>query len=236
MPFEIRPVLAHDIMNEEIPLTEFFVLNVIEKKKLGEILKYLPQMPTWANHLKRIKSGNVLIQPLSFPIDEILRLKLINVFGEIFTFERVLVPSRKPITRQQFTWAKQRWPVEFHPNKNVEAMLNGTFFDKKQQKEIINFFLEAEKVGNGGPGCLMVDLEGKVVAKSNTLQYLGTGFDVYLTEEPCSMCAMALVHFRVSRVFFCRRIPKGALESSWRIQEEKRINHHYQVFRIDEVL
>lgn len=133
-------------MNEEIPLTEFFVLNVIEKKKLGEILKYLPQMPTWANHLKRIKSGNVLIQPLSFPIDEILRLKLINVFGEIFTFERVLVPSRKPITRQQFTWAKQRWPVEFHPNKNVEAMLNGTFFDKKQQKEIINFFLEAEKV------------------------------------------------------------------------------------------
>uniref|UniRef100_A0A914S5T5 Uncharacterized protein n=1 Tax=Parascaris equorum TaxID=6256 RepID=A0A914S5T5_PAREQ len=37
---------------------------------------------------------------------------------------------------------------------------------------------------------------------------------------------MALVHFRVGR----------ALESSWRIQEEMRINHHYRVFRIDEIV
>lgn len=50
------------------------------------------------------------------------------------------------------------------------------------------------------------------------------------------MCAMALVHFRVGRVFYGKRTPlSGVYESCWRIQEEKSLNHHYKVFRIDEL-
>ena len=42
--------------------------------------------------------------------------------------------------------------------------------------------------------------------------YLLTGYDVYLTREPCIMCSMALVHSRVSRVFFTEPSPqKGGL-------------------------
>lgn len=56
-----------------------------------------------------------------------------------------------------------------------------------------------------------------------------------MTDEPCAMCAMALIHFRVGRVFYGKRSAScGAYESAWRIQEEKSLNHHYAVFRIDE--
>lgn len=64
--------------------------------------------------------------------------------------------------------------------------------------------------------------------------YLCTGYDVYLLEEPCLMCSMALVHSRVRRVFFQRQSPEnGALMSIVQLHTVKELNHHYQVFRID---
>ncbi|KAG0575336.1 hypothetical protein KC19_VG338000 [Ceratodon purpureus] len=63
--------------------------------------------------------------------------------------------------------------------------------------------------------------------------YLWTGFDAYVTREPCAMCAMALVHQRVRRVFF--GIPntlRGALGSKYRLQGIRSLNHHYTVFQV----
>uniref|UniRef100_A0A8W7PHM9 CMP/dCMP-type deaminase domain-containing protein n=1 Tax=Anopheles coluzzii TaxID=1518534 RepID=A0A8W7PHM9_ANOCL len=63
--------------------------------------------------------------------------------------------------------------------------------------------------------------------------YLCTGYDVYLTHEPCIMCAMALVHSRVRRVFFHRPTPgRGALGTLVKLHAVKELNHHYEVFRI----
>ncbi|CAI5931771.1 unnamed protein product [Closterium sp. NIES-64] len=64
--------------------------------------------------------------------------------------------------------------------------------------------------------------------------YLCTGFDAFLLHEPCIMCAMALVHQRVRRVFYA--IPSaegGALGSCWKLHGVKSLNHHYEVFRVD---
>ncbi|KAG0485633.1 hypothetical protein HPP92_009712 [Vanilla planifolia] len=66
-----------------------------------------------------------------------------------------------------------------------------------------------------------------------TQPYLCTGFDAYIVWEPCAMCAMALVHQRVRRVFYA--FPNqnaGALGSVHRLQGEKSLNHHYSVFRV----
>ncbi|XP_042490402.1 tRNA-specific adenosine deaminase TAD3 isoform X2 [Macadamia integrifolia] len=63
--------------------------------------------------------------------------------------------------------------------------------------------------------------------------YLCTGFDIYLVWEPCTMCAMALVHQRIRRIFYAFPNPNaGALGSVHRLQGEKSLNHHYAVFRV----
>ncbi|CAK7344535.1 unnamed protein product [Dovyalis caffra] len=63
--------------------------------------------------------------------------------------------------------------------------------------------------------------------------YLCTGCDIYLVWEPCIMCAMALVHQRIRRIFYAFPNPNvGALGSVHRLQGEKSLNHHYAVFRV----
>lgn len=64
-------------------------------------------------------------------------------------------------------------------------------------------------------------------------QYLCTGFDVYVTREPCSMCAMALLHQRVHRVFYGISNPTaGALGGLHKLHGKQGLNHHYLVFKV----
>ncbi|MQM08889.1 hypothetical protein Taro_041747 [Colocasia esculenta] len=63
--------------------------------------------------------------------------------------------------------------------------------------------------------------------------YLCTGFDIYLVWEPCAMCAMALVHQRIRRIFYAfPNLNAGALGSIHKLQGEKSLNHHYSVYRV----
>lgn len=60
--------------------------------------------------------------------------------------------------------------------------------------------------------------------------YRLVGSILYVTLEPCVMCAGAIVHARIARVVFGARDPKaGAVESLYRILSDKRLNHQPQV-------
>uniref|UniRef100_A0A0E0LYH3 CMP/dCMP-type deaminase domain-containing protein n=1 Tax=Oryza punctata TaxID=4537 RepID=A0A0E0LYH3_ORYPU len=68
---------------------------------------------------------------------------------------------------------------------------------------------------------------------SETRPYLCKGFDIYLVWEPCSMCAMALVHQRFKRIFYAFPNPiSGALGSVYRLHGEKSLNHRYSVVMV----
>ncbi|XP_032214601.1 probable inactive tRNA-specific adenosine deaminase-like protein 3 [Mustela erminea] len=68
-------------------------------------------------------------------------------------------------------------------------------------------------------------------ACTDSLPYVCTGYDLYVTREPCAMCAMALVHSRVQRVFYGAPSPDGALGTRFRIHARPDLNHRFQVFR-----
>lgn len=56
------------------------------------------------------------------------------------------------------------------------------------------------------------------------------GCELYVTLEPCAMCAGAIMHARIARVVFGARDPKtGACGSIVDLFAEARLNHHTRV-------
>jgi len=64
--------------------------------------------------------------------------------------------------------------------------------------------------------------------------YLCTGYDCYVVQEPCAMCAMALVHSRVRRVVFCQPDKQHGFLGGCgvRLHSKRSLNHHFQVYRL----
>ncbi|KAJ8657159.1 hypothetical protein O0I10_007239 [Lichtheimia ornata] len=71
----------------------------------------------------------------------------------------------------------------------------------------------------------------QVAEEESNSVYLCTGYDIYLTHEPCAMCAMVLVHSRIGRVFYCRPTKTGCLGTLYKIHCYPSLNHHYRVFK-----
>lgn len=60
--------------------------------------------------------------------------------------------------------------------------------------------------------------------------YRLTGCTVYVTLEPCPMCAGAMVHARLARVVFGAEDPKGGgLVSRYRIGSDGLLNHRLEI-------
>jgi len=60
--------------------------------------------------------------------------------------------------------------------------------------------------------------------------YRLTGSSLYVTLEPCAMCAGALVTARIDRLFYGAVDPKaGAVETLYRIASDPRLNHRAEV-------
>lgn len=60
--------------------------------------------------------------------------------------------------------------------------------------------------------------------------YRLTGCDLYVTLEPCLMCAGALIHTRIQTLIYGAADPKGgAVHSLYQMLEDARLNHRVKV-------
>jgi tRNA(adenine34) deaminase len=74
----------------------------------------------------------------------------------------------------------------------------------------------------------------EMIALTQASEYVGSwrlhGCTMYVTLEPCSMCAGALVLSRIDRLVFACRDPKtGAVGSLYNIVRDERLNHMVEV-------
>lgn len=118
----------------------------------------------------------------------------------------------------------------------------------------IELALEAGRAGEVPVGALIVSADGRVVgsgfnqpilrhdptshaevmalrdAAARLENYRLPGCTLYVTLEPCAMCAGAIMHARIGRVVFGARDPKtGVAGSVIDLFGETRLNHHAQV-------
>jgi tRNA(adenine34) deaminase len=69
-------------------------------------------------------------------------------------------------------------------------------------------------------------------AAAHLANYRLVGCELYVTLEPCVMCAGAILHARIARLVYGAADPKtGACGSVLDLFAEQRLNHHAQVTR-----
>lgn len=63
-------------------------------------------------------------------------------------------------------------------------------------------------------------------AAKNVNNYRLSGADMFVTIEPCSMCAGAMIHARINQLFYGAKEPRaGAVVSSIAVLDNPKVNH-----------
>lgn len=138
-------------------------------------------------------------------------------------------------------------------NGSAPTSLQTAETDANFMKLAINLAKDAAERGEVPVGAVVV-LDGEIVAQASNgketsqlptdhaelkaieaaAQKLGrwrlSDCELYVTLEPCAMCAGAIVQARVRRLIYGARDPKaGAVESLFQIVTDPRLNHRAQV-------
>ena len=125
--------------------------------------------------------------------------------------------------------------------------------DEQYMKEAIAEANEAGALGEVPVGCVVV-VDGAIVGRGGNRRESAmdptahaemiairqaavavggwrlVGATLYVTQEPCPMCAGAIVNARVERVVFgCDNPKAGAVKTLYRMLEDERLNHRVKV-------
>ena len=128
--------------------------------------------------------------------------------------------------------------------------------DEKFMRMALNIASRSENLGEVPIGALIVDKTGKILSRSTNLRETVTSVlghaelvvlhrasqrlkswrlidcTLYVTLEPCLMCAAALIQSRIARVVFAATDPKGGgLGSLEDLSNDSRLNHQFAVSR-----
>lgn len=152
---------------------------------------------------------------LPYPVDKCLRHAVMNCV-------RVFAARRAQLADSDFASSSKRPRA---PEKSDTSESPST--SAADLREISSCIIDDSNVTD-----LLLQMSSS--GRTNPLpddQYLCTGLDCYVTREPCTMCAMALVHSRIRRVIFTQwndLLPGGL--SVARVHTERALNHRYEAY------
>lgn len=140
------------------------------------------------------------------------------------------------------------------PCKNQSAKLESESNDEFFMNLALKQAKLSQKLGEVPVGAVIIDGSGQILSKSTNLREIKKtvlghaelvavhracnqtnswrliNCTLYVTLEPCFMCAGALVQSRISRVVFGAHDPKGgALESLATLGNNPKLNHKFEV-------
>ena len=131
--WEIQAILHRDVEAGNVPLVQAWIAVISDKKNISKAVQWLGQtfpLPSSFLFLKRVQpskeenKAHVIValdqRPLNYDP------KALGLSKDLVSVE---VPSRPPLTRQQFLEARELWPCHFHEDKRLESVLNRTLKD-----------------------------------------------------------------------------------------------------------
>ena len=205
-------------------------------------------------HIKRVKrlEGDLNEIILSYETDCIDSVtEKLRELGIESPISVVKLPKWCPLSLKQRLECEQFWPmndviaepelpvdpIDAHESYLADVMQNRTVLirssDPKQTAVIASAVCDCDNcdqcIGHG----IIKALGDASRAAVDTHGYLCTDLDVYCYREPCVMCAMAMTHSRIGRLFYIEpNRDFGGIESQVQVHCNPCLNHRYRAFRL----
>jgi tRNA(Arg) A34 adenosine deaminase TadA len=197
---------------DEVLEQEELIYSVVCEKKLTQKVVEQSKLSASAYKLVRnLKDKNQILMSknLDFDLDISHKVEIISTKG----WPRKRLPQKIKIQLEN---------AEEHSKLIEMTSTNTAVLSDPKISKVIQFTSNRKH--------LVMQLINDHAKTAETDQYYLTGLDLYLQQEPCVMCAMALVHSRICRVFYKEYSISGGLGSRYNLHYEKSLNHHFNVW------
>ena len=176
----------------------------------------------------------------------------LTLIGIDVAIESVKIPRWYPLSEKQKRECEQYWPmndfvaepqlpidsVDVHEPYLGQVLKDRSVIvrssDPRQREIISSAFYNCKDCDQCiHHGVIKALSEASKLAAKDEKKYLCTDLDVYCYGEPCVMCAMAMTHSRIGRLFYIETNKDfGGIESQVQVHCNPCLNHRYRAFRL----
>lgn len=202
----LKPVLPESVTTESVDTVNVFVDTIVDRTSISNIVKSLAELSVIASltHLKRVRNRTIILMTANGRSPDQcvaeLRSRGFDFDGLSGRPEVVPVPRTMPKTCAQNRRARELWPCNFHPDKRLESMLAGEFFDHLQLAAIEGHMRTALECAAtaGGVGAVVVDpCTNLIVAQSGDFRYFSYSFNALFYTHFVSITSNKTINFLV---------------------------------------